>query len=304
MSSRKIQPTDYALLFFTIRPKVLPASLSPVVLGSVMVPPDSFNFMLALYACACAVFFQIAVNLANDYFDTRSGVDTDLRIGPVRLTQNHLIPAHTIVTWTSVFVTLASLCGVILAFYSSWLLLLPGILCILATIAYSGGPFPLASHGLGEITVLLFFGWAAVIGSYYVHTLSINWQLFCLANALGLLQAAIMLVNNIRDIYTDQNAGKNTLAVYLGDFRSRALYSAILIIACIFHATAFWFASDNPSLIMVALPLILCSPYGIYCNHRLWHAHGAELNKVLVSTTLLGLQYAFVTSVCYWLLLR
>ncbi len=296
--------TRCSLLFAAIRPKILPASLSPVILGSVMVPADTIKGLLVLSACGCALFFQVAVNLANDYFDARSGVDTDSRIGPMRVTHNQFMSSRLVIFYTILFIALACLCGLILALNSSWLLLIPGLLCILATLAYSGGPFPLASHGLGEVTVLVFFGWVAVLGSYYVHTLSINLQLFCIASALGLVQSAIMLVNNLRDIATDKSAGKNTVAVYLGDLSSRKLYTTILIVAAAFHYIAFAFLAENPDITMAWLPLALCLPFGLHCNRKLWRARGAQLNSVLTATTLLGFQYSCITSVCYWLLAR
>ena len=287
------QTSTTRVFMLAIRPKTLAASLSPVILGSALVPADNLQWFLVFCALGCALSLQVAVNFANDYFDAKHGIDTKQRLGPVRVSSSGLISDQVLKIWIATAILLAISFGMVLAINSSWLLIAIGALCIMAALAYSGGPYPLASHGLGEITVLIFFGWVAVGGSYYVHTLTINWPVFIIATALSLLLAAVMLVNNIRDITTDQLAGKNTLAVYLGQLNSRRLYPILLLSSGILH----WLAVvPNGNLLLSVVPLLVSLPLAIYCCYRLSQATGAQLNPLLGLTALLGLCYAVTTA--------
>lgn len=185
--------------------------------------------------------------------------------------------------------------------HTGWPLLAVGLACVAATLAYSGGPFPLASNALGELTVLVFFGWVAVLGSFYVHTHTLDLQVFWLANSLGLLLAAIMLVNNLRDIQSDRQAGKITLAVMLGDSGSRLLYITMVLAAAFAHIVAFSFASTHPRPSEMFIPLVLCMPGAIYCCRDVKHLRGRQLNRLLGSTALLGLLYASATAIFHLL---
>ena len=154
-----------------LRPKTLPASISPILLGSALAYSEaSFNVLVFIVALLCAVFLQIAVNLANDLFDAQSGVDGVQRLGPVRVAQSGLISHSKLRIALYSTVSIAALLGLLLCGLSSWWLLLFGLASLLGVFLYSGGPYPLASHGLGEVTVLIFFGWLAVMGSYFVQT--------------------------------------------------------------------------------------------------------------------------------------
>ena len=218
------------------RPKTLAASVAPIILGSGLAYHDGY-FQAIILCCAllCALLLQVAVNLANDLFDAEAGVDTNQRVGPIRATQSGLIsPVHMRRALILVS-TLAFIFGLILVLNSHWVLMLFGIAALVAVFAYSGGPYPLASHGLGEVTVLVFFGWLAVGGSYFLFTETINMSVFGYGTVAGLFNAAIMLVNNIRDIPTDRAANKNTLAVKLGDVRARQLYRLLLILGLMLH---------------------------------------------------------------------
>ncbi|WP_018276219.1 1,4-dihydroxy-2-naphthoate octaprenyltransferase [Teredinibacter turnerae] len=294
-------PSKLTVFLLAIRPRTLPASLSPVVLGTALVPASQFNWAIALCALGVALFLQIAVNLANDYFDAKSGIDTTARLGPIRVTQSNLAPAQIVALGVALFLCLATFCGLALVIHTGWPLLVVGLICILATLAYSGGPYPLASHALGEITVLIFFGWVAVLGSYYVHTQSLSPQVFWLSNALGLVLAAIMLVNNLRDIKTDRIARKYTLAVLLGDSCSRLLYTTLVIAAAFAHIVGFSFAAEDPHLSEMFLPLLVCLPSGYFCCRDARRLQGRELNRLLGSTALLGLLYAGTTALLHLL---
>ncbi len=290
----------FSLFLLAIRPKTLPASLSPVLLGTAAVPLQNINWLLAFCALACALFLQVAVNLANDFFDARSGVDTSERLGPVRVTQSGLIPESQVILALSLSLVAAVICGLVLVAASDLKLLAVGVLAIIATFAYSGGPYPLASHGLGELTVLVFFGWVAVMGSYYIHTHTLSWQVFALANSLGMILSAIMLVNNIRDISSDSPAGKKTLAVYLGAAKSRQLFFGLMAMVPVFHFIAFALAPQI-ELLSLLVPIAVTLPFALGLCRQLWHAEGRILNSLLAKTAQLSLIYGGATSTCLFL---
>jgi 1,4-dihydroxy-2-naphthoate octaprenyltransferase len=228
--------TSLGAWLLACRPKTLAASVSPILLGSALAYYDGF-FNLVIFLCAvlCALLLQIAVNLANDLFDAQSGVDTEQRIGPKRATQSGLISSSQMRA-ALIFVSLLAFAfGMVLVVNSHWLLMVFGLAALGAVFAYSGGPYPLASHALGEVAVVVFFGWLAVGGSYFLLAETINLNVLGFGTVAGLMSAAIMLVNNIRDIPTDRRANKNTLAVRLGDFASRKLYRVILVSALVLH---------------------------------------------------------------------
>jgi 1,4-dihydroxy-2-naphthoate octaprenyltransferase len=189
---------------------------------------DVFAFLAALLG---ALFIQVGTNLSNDYSDARRGADTEDRLGPVRVTAGGLVPPRRVLVATYVTFGLAVLCGIYLIVVAGWVLLLIGAASILAGVLYTGGPRPYGYEGLGELFVFLFFGIVAVTGSYYVQTEDLVWQAFVAAVPVGLIAAAILVVNNVRDLETDRRAGKRTLAVRLGRSRTRVLYAAMLAAA-------------------------------------------------------------------------
>lgn len=284
--------TRAGVIWMAIRPKTLPASLSPVILGTLMVPASEVELLLVVLALGCALSLQITVNLCNDFFDARNGIDSDLRLGPTRVTQAGLIPPGKMKTTIAIASLAALICGLTLALLSDYRLLFLGLACFAAAFAYSGGPVPLASHGMGEVAVLVFFGWVAVMGSYYVHTLQITLQIFLLANALGVILAAIMLVNNIRDIDTDYVAGKKTLAVHLGRHASQLLFCALLIACALLHVLAF--SIPVPQWSLAFWPVLLYSLPALLIGRQLLHARGRAYNFVLGRTSMLCLWYSLV----------
>ena len=163
-----------------------------------------------------ALLLQIGVNLANDYFDYVKGVDSPERLGPVRVTQSGLISPVEVRRGMIAVLGLAVLVGLYLVQAAGWPVVVIGLASILGALAYSGGPYPLASHGLGDLFVLIFFGLVAVGGTYYVQTLTFKSSVALLSLPVGFLITAILVVNNLRDIETDRQAGKNTLAVFFG----------------------------------------------------------------------------------------
>jgi 1,4-dihydroxy-2-naphthoate polyprenyltransferase len=240
------------------RPRTLPAAVAPVLVGTALAgSEDEFSVLPFLAALIGSVFIQIGTNLSNDYSDARRGADTEDRLGPVRVTAGGLMPPKRVLVGTYVAFGIAVAAGLYLAAVAGWELLVVGAASILAGVLYTGGPRPYGYEGLGELFVFVFFGLVAVAGSYYVQTEELRWEAFALAVPVGLLAAAILVVNNVRDIDTDRRAGKRTLAVKLGRDRARLLFAAMVILA--FAAPAFTWALGGLSawllLTLAALPL-------------------------------------------------
>ena len=175
-----------------------------------------------------ALFIQVGTNLSNDYSDARRGADTEDRLGPVRVTAGGLVPPKRVLQATGVAFGLAIACGIYLVVSSGWELLVIGLLSIAAGILYTGGPRPYGYEGLGEVFVFLFFGIVAVAGSAFAQLEEFPWEAFVLAVPVGLLAAAILVVNNVRDLDTDRRVGKRTLAVRLGRRRTRTMFAVMV----------------------------------------------------------------------------
>jgi 1,4-dihydroxy-2-naphthoate octaprenyltransferase len=211
------------------RPRTLPAAIAPVLVGTALAVADDELKPLAFVAALLgSVFIQIGTNLSNDYSDARRGADTEDRLGPVRVTAGGLMPPRRVLIGTYVAFGIAVLAGIYLAAVTGPELLVVGIASIAAGVLYTGGPRPYGYEGLGELFVFLFFGVVAVVGSYYVQAEELPWEAFALSVPVGLLAAAILVVNNVRDADTDRRAGKRTLAVRLGRDRARSMFGAML----------------------------------------------------------------------------
>ncbi len=214
------------------RPRTLPAAVAPVLVGTALaITEDEFRPLAFAAALIGSVFIQIGTNLANDYSDARRGADTEDRLGPVRVTAGGLMPPQRVLTGTYVAFAVAVACGAYLAYVAGPEMLAVGVVSIAAGVLYTGGPRPYGYAGLGEVFVFLFFGLVAVTGSYYVQTEELTWESLALAVPVGLLAAAILVVNNVRDVDTDRRAGKRTLAVKLGRSRARGLFAAMLAVS-------------------------------------------------------------------------
>ena len=219
------------LWLLAARPRTLPAAIAPVLVGTALAgSEDVFRPLPFVAALVGSVFIQIGTNLSNDYSDARRGADTEDRLGPVRVTAGGLMPPRRVLVGTYVAFGVAVAAGLYLAAVAGWELLVVGAASILAGVLYTGGPRPYGYEGLGELFVFLFFGIVAVAGSYFVQTEELRWEAFALAVPVGLLAAAILVVNNVRDIETDRRAGKRTLAVKLGRERARTLFAAMVVV--------------------------------------------------------------------------
>ena len=214
------------------RPKTLPAALSPVVVGTALAFADgALAWLPALAAALGALLLQILSNFANDYSDFFRGADTPDRLGPTRVTSAGLIPPAAMRNAIIAVIGVSALVGLYLVWVGGWPILLIGVTGIVAALAYTGGPFPFGYYGLGELFVFLFFGVAAVCGTYYVQALTLTPAVVTASFAVGALVTAILVVNNYRDIDTDRRAGKRTMAVRLGRRGAQIEYAALLALA-------------------------------------------------------------------------
>ncbi|MEY3561272.1 MAG: hypothetical protein RL068_424 [Actinomycetota bacterium] len=216
------------------RVRTLPLGFAPIVLGSATADLiDRFNPVLASLALMVALFLQIAVNYANDYSDGIRGTDKD-RVGPLRLTASGLVRPQAVKRAAFISFGLAALSGLgILLLTSAWWLVLVGLISMLAAWYYTGGKRPYGYAGLGEIAVFVFFGLVATTITNYIQTMQFDALAFWLGANFGLYAAAVLLINNIRDIATDSVSGKRTIAVKLGAKRAKLLFTAMLLLPVI-----------------------------------------------------------------------
>lgn len=292
MLPRNISPLSVWLL--ATRPRTLPAAVAPVLVGTAMAIADkSFKCLPALAALAGAVLLQIGVNLANDYFDYVKGVDSVDRLGPIRVTQSGLIPPSRVKAAMIVALGLAATVGVYLILVAGWPVLAIGLASILALLAYSGGPYPLASHGLGDLFVFIFFGPVAVCGTYYVQALHLTWPVILVTIPVGSLITAILVVNNLRDISTDRKADKHTLAVILGNRGARLEY-VLLLISAYTMPVILWLAGLASGWVL--LPVVSL-PMALSMIHVIWQTTGSALNQALARTAGLSLFFSLLLSI-------
>ena len=249
-------PAGVRLWVAGARPRTLGASVAPVLVGTAVA--SRYGPVIAWRAAAClvvSVALQVGVNYANDYSDGVRGVDARRR-GPLRLTASGLVPAASVKRAALVAFAVASVAGVALALAVDWRLILVGAACVLAAGLYSGGPKPYASAGLGEVAVLVFFGFVATCGSAFVHLERLPVLAVAAAVPVGLGACAILLANNLRDVESDRLAGKRTLAVRVGARRARQLYTACVLMAAA-APVALAFAAPGALVALAAAPLAI-----------------------------------------------
>lgn len=275
-----------------IRPKTLIAGAAPVILGSALAFHHHVLHMpSAIIAVACAVLIQIASNFINEVEDAKRGAD-EHRVGPIRAVSAGLITPRSMQRASWLVVASAFLLGQPLVFRAGWPILAIGVLCLLAAWLYTGGPFPLAYKGLGDLFAFVFFGVIAVVGTYYVHSGLWSADAFIVSVAPGCLAANILGVNNLRDIPTDARVGKRTLAVRIGATGARILYTVLTMVAIL-----------APSLLLgqamgawMYLP-VAALPVGVIMTVLVWKRSGANLNPVLGGTAALYVLYTLLASV-------
>jgi 1,4-dihydroxy-2-naphthoate octaprenyltransferase len=271
--------------FLAARPKTLSAAVVPVLVGtfSATSPRHWPSFVFALVA---SVLIQIATNFINDALDFEKGADTAERLGPVRVTQAGLLTAGTVKRGAYACLVLAALCGVPLILRGGWPIAAIGVLSILAAYAYTGGPYPLAYRGHGEVFVILFFGVIAVCGSFYLQTLAFRFKVLAMGIAVGCLAAALLAINNLRDLPTDLASNKRTLAVRFGPrFARLEIATFVLLPFAIVLGVAAAASQWSLNLVLIAAPLAILV---IACVFR---SAGTALNRCLAMAG--ALQWAF-----------
>ena len=287
------QPSKLRAWILAARFRTLPAALAPVLVGSALAFYDGlFDPLPALAALMGSLFIQIGANYANDLFDFQKGVDTSKRLGPTRVTQAGLLSQREVALGTAFVFALAALCGVYLALASGWPVVIIGLLAILAALGYTGGPRPYGYSGLGELFVFLFFGLAAVAGTYYVQARQVSLAAVTAAFPVGFLVVNILVVNNLRDIPTDRETGKRTLAVRNGEDWTRREYLVVLGLA---YLSALLMALSK-----ILPPWVLLSwlslPLAARLVRSVWRDTGRALNRTLAGTGQLELVYCLLFS--------
>jgi 1,4-dihydroxy-2-naphthoate octaprenyltransferase len=274
------------------RIKTLPAAISPVLVGTALA--TEINWLNALLALVVSLSLQISVNFANDYSDGIRGTDTN-RVGPIRLVGSGLASAKSVKQAMFVSFGIAALAGLILALQTSYWLLIVGGISILAAWGYTGGKKPYGYFGFGELSVFLFFGLVATVGSYFVQTNEISARSVLLSIPVGALACAILVMNNLRDLPLDSQVGKRTFSVRIGDAKTRYFYVFLLLIAQVISAYAYTFNS-YALLTLIWLPLTVKN-----CRLVLQGVKGKELIPLLISTAKLQLLLSFTLGLALFL---
>ena len=245
------------------RPRTLPAAIAPVLIGTSLINIDNqgINWVNALFALAVGLLLQIAVNYSNDYSDGIRGTD-EVRVGPIRLVASGLATADQVKRAAILAYSLAAISGLVLALKTSPLLVLVGGIAIIAGWNYTGGKNPYGYSGFGEVSVFIFFGLVATMGSYFAQSEKLTWQSLLLAIPMGSLSCTILGLNNLRDRPKDETVGKRTLAVRLGDKKARFALIALLLAALVTSLAAIAI-TPWALLVLLTLPLYLILINGI-----------------------------------------
>ena len=292
--------TSLNIWFQGARPKTLGAAIAPVLVGSsIAYYEKSFDLTISLLALVVSVSIQIAVNYANDYSDGIKGTD-DQRVGPVRLVGQKLASPKSVKTAAIIFFSIAALAGLFITILSNqWWFLLLGLSAIVAAWTYTGGPKPYGYAGLGELFVFIYFGLVAVLGTTYAQTLYLKPYFFLYAISIGLFASAILVANNLRDREKDKQNNKNTLAVKLGDQKTRNLYVLLMILPFILVLSLFIYNSITPGTrIGATIQIQLLALFLAWSSIKpvINEVIGKELIPVLIKTGQTELLWALLVS--------
>jgi 1,4-dihydroxy-2-naphthoate octaprenyltransferase len=287
-------PRPWAAWVLAARPRTLVAGVVPVAVGTAVAARDGlFRAGPALAALLGALLIQIGTNLANDAFDFRRGADTGARLGPARATQRGWLGPTEVLRGAWICFGSAVVIGIYLALAAGPAIVLVGLLSIAAGYAYTGGPFPLAYHGLGDAFVMLFFGLVAVGGTYFVQSGRVSWTALAAGVPVGALGVALLAVNNTRDAVTDAAAGKRTLVVRFGAGFGRLEYLSMLGLGALVPVLLWW-AGAATAWVLLALG---AAPLAVGPVRSLWTESGAALNRTLAQTARLQLAYGVLFAV-------
>ena len=275
------------------RPKTMTAAIAPVLLGSALAYYEgAFDIITFFVILIAACLIQIGTNLTNDLFDYIKGADNNNRLGPKRAMQAGLILEPEMKRAILIVFSLSICFGFYLALLGGWIIVGIGLLSILFAILYTGGPYPLAYNGLGDIFVFIFFGLIAVSGTYYLYTDYFSINSFILGSSAGCLATAILVVNNLRDIDNDKEYGKNTLAVYFGKKFTQFEYLLLMIIVYIIPIYISIDLGNKASIYIVYFTLPIC----IRLIIDVFYKKNSMLNETLEATAKLLLLYSLLLS--------
>ncbi len=281
------------------RPKTLPASMAPVVMGTVMAFGDGLqDFQSAGVALITAILLQIGTNFANDYFDFRKGADTIARIGPQRVTASGFVAPKAMLNAVIFVFGLAVISSVWLILRAGWPIAVIALLAVLSGIFYTAGPWPFGYLGLGETFVLIFFGPVAVAGTYYVQSFEINLAVIIAGLGCGFLSTAILVVNNLRDIRTDRMSNKKTLAVRFGRRFAQCEYLLLVVLASLTPVAVYGIMHDRIGILWAVLVLIFAVPAVQIVYSK---KDGPSLNRILHYTGFLLVIYTLLFCVGWML---
>ena len=282
----------FAAWWLAMRPKTLSVSVVPVLVGTALAyfERGTFVWWPALAALLAAMLIQIGTNLYNDVGDFERGADTAERLGPPRATAQGWLSARAVRRGAQVVFVLALLIGLALAAWGGWPIVLIGILSLISGWAYTGGRWPIAYSPLGELFVMVFFGVVAVSGTYYLQTFSVSKAALIAGVMLGSFAAAVITVNNTRDIHADAKAHKRTLAVRLGRRAMNAVYAFELMLP---FALLPWLALQTHTGVWMALPA-LAGVFAVTLYRRFCAAEGVVFNALLAATAKLQLIFALL----------
>jgi 1,4-dihydroxy-2-naphthoate octaprenyltransferase len=276
------------------RPRTLPAAIAPVLVGTSLIGRTNvaLNWLNALLALLVSLLLQIGVNYANDYSDGIRGTD-EVRVGPIRLTASGL--ATPLAVRNAAFLTffLAAVCGGVLALRTSLVLIIVGAIAILAAWGYTGTSKPYGYMGFGEISVFIFFGVVATMGSYFAQSEVVSARALLVSIPMGALSCAILSINNLRDRPKDAEVGKKTVAVRLGDRRARILFLGLLILAHLASIAALFI---SPWVLLTLLPLPLTFSIA---KSVLRGAVGLDLIPLLGKTGRLQMLFALLLTLAF-----
>jgi 1,4-dihydroxy-2-naphthoate polyprenyltransferase len=279
-----------------IRVPTLSAAVVPVLVGTALAVRFGHAHPLTFLVILCAaLLIQIGTNLTNDLFDFQKGADTGERLGPVRVVQAGLLTQKQVAAASALSFGVAIALGLYLALIGGWPIVIIGLAAVASGIAYTGGPWPLGYHGLGDLFVFVFFGVVAVLGTFYLQSGGINGAAMMASLPVAMLVTAILVVNNLRDVATDRRAGKRTLAVRLGPAATRVQYT-ILVLGAYLIAASMWIGGLSSAWAM--LPW-LTLPLGVRLVRDVWKVEGPALNRTLRQTAGLHLIFGVLLAVSF-----
>lgn len=292
----KIRPPNVVVWWLAIRPKTLSLSLVPVLVGASVAWNEhgSIAWLATFVACLSALLIQIGTNLHNDAKDWERGIDRADRQGPERVTAMGWLTAKQVLNAAYLSFIMALVLGLYLIWIGGVFILLIGTLSIVAGLAYTGGPSPIAYGSLGELFVFLFFGLGAVTGTYYLSVGNVSWNAIIIGAAMGFFAAAVLTINNYRDLNSDKSVGKLTLAIYIGPYATRILYALLLLMPFFLIA---WHGMKKPLLFItwLAMPMALRLIFTLFKT-----VPSPACNSLLARTAQLQLLFGLLLSISYW----